>query len=215
MQGIMETIFDIWYLLTVLILGAIMIKSKNKYFKLFGIMTLLLGIGDSFHLIPRSYALLTDGLENHAFALGLGKLITSITMTIFYCILYEIWKKHFKIEKNTYLDCFVYALAIIRIILCLLPFNDWFNYNAPYEWGIYRNIPFVILGVVIIYLFFKEGRKDEYFKNMYLAILLSFLFYIAVVLFADTYSIIGMFMLPKTICYVWIIYMGYKEYKGN
>ena len=36
------------------------IKSKNnKQFKLFGIMAVVLGLGDSFHLIPRAVALCT------------------------------------------------------------------------------------------------------------------------------------------------------------
>lgn len=43
-----------------------------------GIMAIILGAGDAFHLIPRAYALLTTGLEANAVALGIGKLITSI-----------------------------------------------------------------------------------------------------------------------------------------
>ena len=64
------------------------LKSKgNKEFLLFGIMAVVLGAGDSFHLIPRALALCTTGLENYTKALGIGKLITSITMTVFYILL--------------------------------------------------------------------------------------------------------------------------------
>lgn len=75
MQAIMETLFDIVYLTTVITLGFLMIKGNkgNKQFLLFGIMAVVLGCGDAFHLIPRSYALCTTGLENHAAALGIGK----------------------------------------------------------------------------------------------------------------------------------------------
>lgn len=67
MQAIMETLFDVVYLSTVIILGFQMIlKGKDKYVKLFGYMSVLLGAGDSFHLVPRAYGLLTTGLEaNH------------------------------------------------------------------------------------------------------------------------------------------------------
>ena len=89
MQAIMETGFDIIYLCTVIFLGVQMIKgAKKEQTRLFGIMAVVLGGGDAFHLIPRAYALCTDGLEAHVQALGAGKLITSITMTIFYLILY-------------------------------------------------------------------------------------------------------------------------------
>ncbi len=48
-------------------------------------MAVVLGAGDSFHLIPpRAIALCTTGLENYTVPLGIGKFITSITMTIFF-----------------------------------------------------------------------------------------------------------------------------------
>lgn len=63
-------------------------------------MAVVLSSGDSFHLIPRVYALLTTGLEANAFALGLGKLITSITMTVFYVILYFILESVWQPDKK-------------------------------------------------------------------------------------------------------------------
>ncbi len=84
MQAIMELLFDIFYLSTVITIGVIMVKKSDvKFYQSFGIMALILGIGDSFHLVPRVYALLTNGLDANAYSLGLGKLITSLTMTIF------------------------------------------------------------------------------------------------------------------------------------
>lgn len=58
-------------------------KGKgNRQFIMFGIMAVLLGSGDAFHLVPRAVALCTTGLENFTVQMGLGKWITSITMTI-------------------------------------------------------------------------------------------------------------------------------------
>ena len=53
MQAVMETIFDVIYLTTVISLGIIMIrKSRGRMqYKVFGIMAVILGAGDSFHLI--------------------------------------------------------------------------------------------------------------------------------------------------------------------
>lgn len=92
MQAIMETAFDAVYLISVITIGIMMItKGKgNKEYTLFGIMAVTLGAGDAFHLIPRAFALCTTGLENFTVALGVGKLITSMTMTVFYILLYYV-----------------------------------------------------------------------------------------------------------------------------
>lgn len=217
MQAIMEPIFHVVYLTTVITLGIKMLtKSKNnEYFKLFGAMSVILGFGDSFHLIPRIYALLTTGLENNAPALGFGKFVTSITMTIFYLILYKIWKKRFDIKNSKKLDITMYLLAAARIILCFFPQNDWFVNNPPVIWGIYRNIPFAIMGIIMIYLLYSYGVKhnDKDYKNLGIAVLLSFGFYAPVVLWASENFFVGMLMIPKTLAYVWVVLIGYKEFK--
>ena len=64
----------------------------------FGIMAVVLGVGDSFHLVPRAVALCTTGLENFTAALGVGKFITSITMTVFYILLYYVWRVLYHID---------------------------------------------------------------------------------------------------------------------
>lgn len=219
MQAIMETLFDAVYLIGVITVGIIMVTKArgNKQFKLFGLMAVLLGAGDAFHLIPRSYALLTTGLEANAAALGIGKFITSITMTIFYVILYHIWRQRYNIEGRKGLTLSIYALSIIRIALCFFPQNDWLNYNAPVSWGIYRNLPFAIMGIIIICIFYSEVKKhiDENFRFMWLAIVLSFALYMPVVLWATTIRWIGILMIPKTLAYVWIVIMGFKEFRAN
>ena len=216
MQAIMETIFDVLYLGTVITLGIIMIKrarvKNDKQYLLFGVMAVVLGCGDAFHLVPRAYALLTTGLEANAAALGIGKLITSITMTGFYVILYTIWEKRYKITGNKALTYTIYSLAFIRIILCLFPQNQWLTFNASVSWAIYRNIPFAIMGLIIIWLFYKKAKEhnDKSLRFMWLAIVLSFGFYIPVVLWAQTINWIGILMIPKTIAYVWVIIMGFR-----
>ena len=102
MQAIVETVFDAVYLISVIAIGILMIvKSKgNREYRLFGIMAVVLGAGDSFHLVPRAVALCTTGLENLTVPLGMGKFITSITMTIFYIILYYVWRIRYKVEEE-------------------------------------------------------------------------------------------------------------------
>jgi hypothetical protein len=217
MQAVMEPIFEIAYLICVVALGALTLRRANgrRQFALFGVMAIVLGCGDAFHLAPRIYALLTDGLEAHVAALGFGTLVASITMTVFYVLLYRIWRLRHNEEKATALTAIIYALAIARIALCLFPQNRWLSADAPLAWGIYRNIPFVLMGVVVIALFFNEARSggDEPWRFMWLAIALSFAFYVPVVLFADAIPAVGMLMIPKTCAYVWSVWMGYADSK--
>ena len=217
MQAIAETLFDIVYLTTVITLGVRMIRGckGNPQFRLFGIMAVVLGSGDSFHLVPRAVALCTTGLENYTAALGIGKLVTSVTMTIFYVLLYYVWRQRYHVQGENLLTASVYGLAALRIILCLMPQNQWLSANPPLSWGIYRNIPFALLGLVIIVLFYRSAREhqDAAFRWMWLTITLSFGFYIPVVLWADTIPLMGMLMIPKTCAYVWTVSIGYRAMK--
>lgn len=217
MQALMETLFDIVYLTTVITLGVIMItKSKgNKQYRLFGIMAVVLGLGDSFHLVPRMIALCTTGLDQYTAALGIGKFITSITMTFFYLLLYYVWRIRYNIKGKAGLTLYFYLLAAVRIILCLFPQNAWTSAEAPLSWGIYRNIPFALIGVLIIVLFYQyaKEREDRSFRFMWLTIVLSFGFYLPVVLWADVNPLIGMLMIPKTCAYVWTVLIGYFDMK--
>lgn len=194
-----------------------MIRSSkgNKQYTLFGIMAVVLGLGDSFHLIPRAYALCTTGLENFTFALGSGKFITSITMTVFYILLYYVWRIRYRIVGRTATTFMVYLMALIRIVLCLFPQNAWTSVTSPLSWAIYRNIPFMIMGILIIVLFYTSAKttKDVVFKHMWLTIVISFGFYLPVVLFADKIPLIGMLMIPKTCAYVWTVWIGYSAMK--
>ena len=217
MRAIIETVFDIFYLATVLTVGIRMIRSSKSgsQFKLFGLMAVVLGAGDSFHLVPRALALCTTGLENYTVPLGLGKWITSVTMTVFYVLLYYVWRQRYQIKDKTELTAAVYGLAAARIILCMMPQNQWMSAASPLSWGIYRNIPFALLGLLIIVLFYRSTKEhnDSSFRWMWLTIVLSFGFYIPVVLWADTFPMIGMLMIPKTCAYVWTVLIGYSAMK--
>lgn len=217
MQAIVETLFDAVYLISVITIGVLMIRGSkgNSQFKLFGWMAVVLGAGDSFHLIPRALALCTTGLENYTIPLGLGKWITSVTMTIFYVLLYYVWRQRYQVKRQGGLTAAVYALAGVRIVLCMMPQNQWLSASAPLSWGIYRNIPFALLGLLVIVLFYRSAkeREDRAFRWMWLTIVLSFGFYIPVVLCADTIPMIGMLMIPKTCAYVWTVLIGYFAMK--
>ena len=217
MRAIFETLFDIVYLVTVITIGIRMIRGSkgNRQFQLFGWMAVVLGAGDSFHLVPRALALCTTGFDAYAVQLGLGKWITSITMTVFYVLLYYVWRERYQVKNHVATTAAIFALAAMRVALCMLPQNQWLTNQTPLTWGILRNIPFAIMGLMVIVLFYRSAREDndEAFRWMWLTIVLSFGFYIPVVLWADVIPMIGMLMIPKTCAYVWTVLIGFFAMK--
>ena len=215
-QAIAETLFDLVYLSFALAAGVIMLRrGQSPLVKKAGLMAALLGAGDAFHLLPRCYALWTTGLEAHAAALGAGKFITSITMTVFYLLMYFVWRERYQVKERRELTWVMAGLCALRIVLCLLPQNRWLSAHPPLTFGILRNVPFAAMGVIIIVLFYQEGRKaaDPVFRFMPLAVTLSFAFYLPVVLLSGTYPPVGMLMIPKTLAYVWVVWMCWQLYR--
>jgi hypothetical protein len=208
-QAIGETLFDILYLSSVITFGIIMlVKSKAwDQYRLFGLMAVVLGAGDSFHLVPRCIAL----WQNKSFipAMGIGKLITSITMTVFYILLFYVYRLRYQVKGKRYLDILAWAFAIARVALCSFPQNEWTSPTPNLAWGIYRNIPFALLGLEVIILFALKAKEDKPFRFMALTIILSFGFYIPVVLFAEKAAWVGSLMIPKTLAYVWTVLIGF------
>lgn len=213
MPALPESIFDICYLVFAIVSGILLLKKSKgrKYVRIFGIMTLLLGCGDALHLVPRVLNYWTDG--DYTAALGIGKLVTSITMTLFYILIEYARRDRYKIAGEKGVLASVWILGIIRIALCCFPQNGWTSAEPSLLWGILRNIPFALLGILTVVLWLRSAKNDTPLKLMWLAITLSFLFYIPVVLFAQTMPMIGMLMLPKTCMYVWMIVMFKKAGK--
>ena len=205
--------------MTVITLGILMVRGSGGelQYRLFGAMAITLGCGDAFHLIPRAVALCTTGLESYTAALGIGKLITSITMTAFYVLLYDVWCCRYRITGKKGLTIAVWTLAALRVVLCLMPQNAWTSAEAPLSWGIYRNIPFTSLGALIVVLFYRSAKEtgDRPFRFLWLTVVISFGCYLPVVLFADRIPAVGMLMIPKTCAYVWTVLIGFNAMKGR
>ena len=219
MQAIFETLFDLVYLSTVIVLGIRMLKDcrGQRQYRLYGAMALTLGCGDAFHLVPRAVALCTTGLADYTAALGIGKLITSVTMTAFYVLLYYVWRARYRVTGRTGITAAVWGLALARAVLCLMPGNAWTSADAPLSWGIWRNIPFALLGLLIVVLFYRSAKaaEDRPFRFLWLTVVLSFAFYIPVVLFADAVPPVGVLMIPKTCAYVWTVWIGWRALRAD
>lgn len=204
--------FDLAYLSVALILSIFMLLNKQY---IFFVMALILVFGDSFHLIPR-ISMIKEFLfgnkdisdmsdkdrdkylsRKYEFSLGLGKQVSSISMTVFYIFLYLGLDL---INMGIVYNHIFYFLAIIRIALCFHRGNNWYKKEGSLKWGIIRNIPFVLMAVMIIIALLKSS-----YIAISIAVFFSFAFYLPVVLFSGKNPKVASLMLPKTICYVAIL----------
>lgn len=209
MMAVMESVFDLLYLMFITFLGLSLLFEKKKISYLYAAMTLILALGDSFHLIPRIISHFSyKGFEANIAILSWGEFVTSIGMTIFYFLFYYYYRAISK-DKSSLKLISIYILSLLRIILILLPQNMW-GTKGDYIFSIIRNIPFLIMGILLIIFTFKHKEKNG-LRNMYIYILLSFVFYIPVVLFARFIPVFGALMIPKTLAYISLIYQGYKS----
>lgn len=201
-----EIYFDLSYLIIATFIG-VLFFIRNQY--IFSLMTFVLVFGDSFHLVPRICMLIEYLYRNisdkeneevlykkYHFFLILGKQVSSISMTIFYVVLYL----GLSLNTNIYLNISFYTLALVRIVFCLLKNNRWYAEIPSYKFAIIRNIPFVLMAILLLVILIA---KSYILLSIY--IFLSFLFYIPVVLFTRINKKIAMLMLPKTLCYIGII----------
>jgi len=220
-----EIIFTLSYLIILWMIVFAMKKrmgevqaGDEKVARLFALAFGLLAFGDSFHILGRVAAYALGGLDVHPEIfgaplgiVGIGSFATSVTLTFFYALMLPIWKERFGKEYNWF-SYFLFAMGAIRLVILFMPGNDWQN-TSPYNWAIYRNIPFWIQGLGAAFLFWRDGRKEG--RKLYVTLawlfLLSFSFYTPVVLYARTIPLLGMLMLPKTLVYGIVAYVVYKD----
>lgn len=194
-----ENIFCAGYLTFALIAGLVFSSRGDALSLRCAVMTFLLVGGDAFHLVPRIIANIKPEWEKKSFWLGIGNMISSITMTLFYVVLILV------------MDCFapmppailptICVLVVARIILCLMPANNWLTDDGNQKWRLYRNLPFLAIGAVTIFYLVAIYRQ----WLLAALVTVSFACYMTVVMGVKNNPKLGMMMIPKTICYIWMI----------
>ncbi|MSS19062.1 hypothetical protein [Pseudoramibacter porci] len=205
-----ESIFDIAYLLFAFTASAVFFShGTDPVFFWYGWLTLILGAGDAFHLVPRVVHHLCGDNDRVQWWMQLGLLVSSMTMTVFYIILVRIWTLLFDPTSiSSVFILFVALFAFIRIVLCAMPQNKWFS-GGDMKWSFARNLAFLLLGGLVAFLFASIGNTGGYgLWKMALAIAISFGCYLPVTIWAKTKPAIGALMIPKTMAYIWMIAMG-------
>ena len=212
MPDIMEAIFDAGYLIFDLVAAILFFTyaKGNTLFILYGILTLTLCGGDAFHLVPRIIRAARGTNDRIKKQLGIGLQISSITMTVFYIILMYVWKFTFpEMIIPTIVEAVVWISAVVRIVICMFPQNNWCTDEGNMKLSIARNGVFAVTGIGVIILYIISGNANGYgMTRMVAAIILSFGCYLPVTLFSKTKPKVGLLMIPKTCAYMWMIAMG-------
>ena len=191
---IMEAIFDAGYLIFDLIAGILFFafSKGNPLFILYGVLTLTLCGGDAFHLVPRIIRAVLGSNDKIKRQLGLGLQVSSITLT-----------------APVAVEAMIWISAIIRMVICVLPQNNWCSDEGNMKLSVIRNAVFAVTGIGVIILYAISGNtNDLHMTRMVAAIIILFGCYIPVTLFSKTKPKVGLLMIPKTCAYMWIIVMG-------
>ena len=209
---LLEAVFDTCYLLFDLIAGILFFAFSHgsPLFLLYGVLTWTLCFGDAFHLVPRVLRAVKGSNEKIERQLGIGLQISSITMTIFYILLLYIWKQTFyEMTAPVMLEILIWVSAAVRIVVCMLPQNNWCDEEGNRRLSVIRNAVFAVTGICVIVLYVMSGNTCGYhMTRMAAAIVVSFGCYLPVTLLSKKMPKIGILMIPKTCAYIWMIVMG-------
>jgi hypothetical protein len=142
----------------------------------------------------------------------LGALSTAITVTLFYVLMLMIWYVRFD-KPYGWFGTLLFIAAAARFLLMIPAGNQWASTVPPQPWGLIRNLPLTILGLGVAYLMLRDALRsqDRTFTWIGAFIVVSYAFYIPVILFVQSTPPIGMLMIPKTMAYVAIAIVAYRD----
>ena len=131
-------------------------------------------------------------------------------MTAFYLLLWQLGLLLLPIPVDSISGLTVWnvvlaGLALLRIILCFFPQNDWKNGAMGLRCGILRNLPFLLMGILTAAFWGIHASGLPLLQWVWAAIAVSFACYIPVVIGAQKHPALGMLMLPKTCAYIWML----------
>jgi hypothetical protein len=222
----MEIGFNSAYLITIWGLVVVMVaqqsrvdENQHQLARYFFYAFALLALGDTghvgFRIVGYSLGNLEASLSLGSMTVswvGLGALSTAITVTLFYVFMLLIWKERFN-QSLGWFGALLILSAVVRLIVMMLPGNDWNAVVPPRTFSLIRNLPLTISGLGVAYLILRDSIRanDRLFRWIGVMILVSYAFYLPVILFVQQVPVIGMLMIPKTLAYVAIAILAYRS----
>ncbi len=224
-RTIVEIVFNVAYLLVVWGIVIVMwkrwsiVKEEDKGAALWILLAFaFLALGDTGHVGFRVVAFAKGGIDTTIAFMGtqwylvsLGAIATAWTFTVFYVCMIFMWQKRYNKPFGA-IAWIVIALAVARSIIMLLPGNGWNSLVNDTPLYLIRNLPLMLMQIGTIYLFLRDAAREGDAAGKWIAymILISFVCYAPVVFLIVKYPLIGMLMIPKTLAYLGIAFIGFK-----
>lgn len=219
-QVMMETTFNVIYLIYICVIVILMSKNMSKVSqeevpiaKRIRLAFLSLFIGDLGHVGARLFAIFSGDLELNYFVLGIGTLFEMVGLIFLFMFFTDAWRIHFNHQKSLLFKVLI-GVGIVGLIIFAFPQNQWTAQTAPYEWQVIRNIPWVIQGIVLSILIFRDAKAadDKQLKRIGIYIFTSFFFYTPVLFFGELAPWLGMLMIIGTLIYMLWEYTSYSRF---
>ena len=81
-------------------------------------------------------------------------------MTVFYIILMYIWKFTFpEFRIPVVIEAVIWISAVVRIVICMFPQNNWCTDEGNMKLSIIRNAVFAVTGIGVICLYAISGNQ--------------------------------------------------------
>ncbi|MFX0074758.1 MAG: hypothetical protein ACFE96_04915 [Candidatus Hermodarchaeota archaeon] len=219
-QVIMETSFNVIYLIYICVIVILMSKNMKNVkeqeistAKRIRLAFLMLLIGDLGHVGARLIALFSGDINLNYVVLGIGILFEMVGLIFLFMIYTDAWRVHFNHARNI-LYYVLISVGIVGLIIFMFPQNQWIAPTAPYEWQVIRNIAWVVQGIALSILLYRDARaaKDKQIVRIAIYIFFSFFFYTPATFFGQLAPMLGILMIFGTIIYMLWQYTSYSRF---
>jgi hypothetical protein len=219
-QIMMEMTFNIIYLIYIGIIVAFMSKNMNKVdatelgtAKRIRLAFAALFIGDLGHVGTRLIAIFIGDLESNYALLGIGSLFEMIGLIFLFMFYTDAWRVQFNHPPNLIFKVLI-GVGFVGLVIFAFPHNQWTAQTAPFEWVIIRTTPWLIQGITLAILIYRDAKvvKDAPLVRIGIFIFVSFFFYMSVYFLFEFPPLIVILMILGTIMYMLWQYTSYKRF---
>jgi hypothetical protein len=158
-----------------------------------------LAIGDTMHVVTRMLN----------WNIGVGAIFVAMMITFFYLFLTMFILEYTKSKIGTAFWCII-ILILLRIIVIALSGETWHTNQHPYPEYEIRN--FLLIGIQLeVMLLMYWNSKYKLMEQILWLTIISAICLTITTWYIREHAIVGMFMIPKSITYLVMAYLIYKD----
>lgn len=166
-------VLQLLYLLALLTAGIVLLlRRRGGTGAVMAIAVLVFALSDGLLLAPRILDVLLE--EELTLWLGLGRLGAELTATVCYIIMYLLWERVYPRDARDRVGLtLVWGFALLRLLLCFLPQNEWReNLQFPLWWTV-RTVPFAVLGAAVTAAWRSSAEAAKTLRPVWILLLID------------------------------------------